>query len=238
MPAWLGGCFVREAHAMGQTIFPTEEQKREMTALRRELQRVRDVLMMRKDTFRPLCAPTRDEPAAVADERSRRPASGDRPYAIPNVDSPTEEGALLWTLYGISAVMDIDQALVADAIERIRASDAHPEDLKRRVEECRHAAAGRVEALYDDRIFDVLLDSRQEERLQDILQTEAASWGQGKRRALPTIEDAEQIRQFWDALSELHEHDVPRDESSPAPTQEDMERIRRFWSELGKPSGK
>lgn len=226
MPAWLGGRFVREAHAMGQTIFPTEEQKREMTALHLELQRVRDVVMRRRDTLASQDGPSPD-------------ARDDGPcYTVHDLYAPEESGAILWTLYGISAVMDIEQPLIVEAIERLRASDACPEDLKRRVEECRHAAAGRVEALYDDRIFDVLLDSRQEERLQDILQTEAASWGQGKRRALPTIEDAEQIRQFWDALSELHEHDVPRDESSPAPTQEDMERIRRFWSELGKPSGK
>lgn len=99
---------------------------------------------------------------------------------------------LLWTYEGIAMVMECDVAMVESTLKKIREGSGYPEKLKERIEACccedpRHGE------LYDDRIFDILMDGQLEEQLQ-------VSIFPKREPKLPTLEDAESIRSFWEGL--------------------------------------
>ena len=212
-----------------QMTFPTEEQKKEIMKLHAKLQQAREAVIKRREAFAERYSQAQAENPDAPHKVLQEFLDGNPEYAIPNLDGPPEGGVFLWTLYAIATMMSATTAEITDIIERLRTDGRYPEALRRRVEECRHSMAGREDALYDDRIFDVLFDCKQEDCLLSLAFP-------NRQARLPTLEAAAQIQNFWDTLSRRRVRTLQRREA-PTPTPEDMERIRQFWNSLGKPAG-
>ena len=210
-----------------QTLLLSEEQKKEIMELHARLQQAREAVMKRREAFAERYSQAQMENPEAPHEALKEFLDGNPEYAVPNLDGPPEGGVFLWTLYAIAKMMSAATSEVAGIIEGLRTDGRYPAELRRRVEECRHSVAGREDALYDDRIFDVLFDCHQEDCLHSLALP-------NRQTRLPTLENAEQIQQFWDALSRRRPRPSQRREGPPA-APEDMERIRQFWNSLGKP---
>lgn len=168
-----------------QTTFPTDEQKDAMRTWREKL-------LKRLDAVRARCAAYDNDKVY-------------EPQALGLINTHT--GIRLWNQLDIAVVMGRDEAFVADAFRRLREDGGYPPELRERLEECTCTDPGyaRHEALYDDRIFDLLIDCQGEDYVQRLIHPM-------RETDLPTADDARRIRQFWEDLKSL---DAGRNRRAP-----------------------
>ena len=159
-----------------------------------DLSRQRDNVLKRRDHYAGRQHPTVEEDGTKpGNDQGMSESDILNKYVVLNLTvRGGYDSMLLWTLEGIAIVMGCDVAVVEEALKNIREGSGYPEALKERLAACR-CEDPRHGELFDDRVFDVLMDGQLEERLQVHIFPR-------REPRLPTLEDAESIRTFWERL--------------------------------------
>ena len=185
---------------------PTEEQRHVMMEWYANLERQRAIVRERQAFYAEHYDQIRDNGADEPHEVMRKLLDGDPSgrYVLSRVEEylATPMTHRLWSRKDIAVVMGLDLSAVENALAKILDGCEYSGEMRERLEECSQRDAG-GDILYDDRIFDVLLDCQGEDHLRGILFPQ-------RQNRLPTLDEAESIRQFWDGLALSNRDRKPR----------------------------